>query len=78
MPKTIHSLTLLDSSLTLVTRLAVSKVELACSAILADAHDIHVAILQLTHIPQLLDTIPLSMNCEIAVSTATTPTSARI
>ncbi len=74
MPKTIHTLTLLNRALTLVTGLAISKIELPRGAVLTDPHDIHITVLQLTHVSQLLDTIPLSVNCKVAVAAAATPT----
>ncbi len=50
MPKTIHTLTLLNRALTLVTGLAISKIELPRGAVLTDPHDIHITVLQLTHV----------------------------
>lgn len=69
---TIHAL--LKKALTLGTRLRIAEILLTGHPILANAHNIHIAVLQLRCVSKLLDAIPLCMNRILAVAASATAT----
>jgi hypothetical protein len=69
---TIH--TLLKKALALGTRLGVAEILLTGHSVFADAHNEHIAVLEFGGVTKLLNTVPLSVNGILTVTTSATAT----
>ncbi len=65
---------LLQETLALGARLGVAEILLARHSVLTDAHDEHVAILELRCIAELLDAVPLRVDRILTIPASTTTT----